>query len=72
MVMNKLISVGLAAPEDLADLTHIYNQAIRRGGCTGDTEEFSPADRRSWFAGHDEKYPLLTATLGGGSQGTLP
>jgi len=47
---------------DLGAIVEIYNQAIRAGQCTADTEVFSIAQRLDWFNAHTpDKYPLLLA-----------
>lgn len=49
-----------AVPEDLIQLTNIYNQAIRTGRCTADTKPFDPQDRCDWLSSHDDdKTPLF-------------
>ena len=53
-----------AAVSDLPRLTDIYNQAIRAGGCTADTEEFTELQRLPWLQEHlDPAYPLFVYEL---------
>ncbi len=55
-----------AVPTDLPRLTDIYNQAIRAGTCTGDTEEFTEVQRLPWLQEHlDPAYPLFVCELDG-------
>lgn len=56
----------IAVPEDLASLTDIYNQAILRGGCTGDLEQFTVRQRSSWYEEHNTpEYPLIVCEADG-------
>lgn len=51
--------------EDRAAIVEIYNQAIKAGQNTADTETFTLTDRTEWFESHSpEKYPLLVAKEG--------
>ena len=56
------MKVQAAEENDLADIVEIYNQAIKAGQNTADTEIFSITDRQEWFDSHNqEEYPLLVA-----------
>ncbi|MCK5811148.1 MAG: N-acetyltransferase [Cocleimonas sp.] len=56
------MKIVLAQHKDLEDIVDIYNQAIRVGHCTADTEPFSTKQRMAWFEHHHaEKFPLLVA-----------
>ena len=56
------MKIVLAQREDLEDIVDIYNQAIKAGRCTADTEPFSIDQRMAWFNNHNpEKFPLLVA-----------
>jgi phosphinothricin acetyltransferase len=51
--------IRLSKEQDLGRMTEIYNQAIKKGACTADTETFTSEQRRNWFESHqNEKYPL--------------
>ena len=66
------MQIVLAQYKDLDDIVDIYNQAIRAGGCTADTEPFSVGQRMAWFEYHDpEKFPLLVAKEGNALLGYL-
>ena len=55
--------IRIAELDDLTEIVEIYNQAIRAGQRTADTEPFSIEDRLAWFHAHTpNKYPLLIAT----------
>lgn len=55
-----------AQENDLPGIVAIYNQAIREGFCTGDTDPVSVEDRRSWFDQHSAAtYPIYVAEEGG-------
>ena len=59
----KIVSAKI---EDRAAIVEIYNQAIKAGQNTADTETFTLAERTEWFESHSpEKYPLLVAKEGG-------
>jgi phosphinothricin acetyltransferase len=52
----------LATRDDLEGIVDIYNQAIRAGRCTADTEPFSLSQRVAWFEHHTpERFPLIVA-----------
>ena len=56
------MKIVLAQRKDLDDIVDIYNQAIKVGRCTADTEPFSSDQRIMWFNNHKpEKFPLLVA-----------
>jgi phosphinothricin acetyltransferase len=56
------MKIVLAQRKDLEDIVDIYNQAIKAGRCTADTEPFSLDQRMAWFDNHNpEKFPLLVA-----------
>ena len=59
------MEIEIAQKQDLAELVEIYNQAIKAGQNTADTEILSIADRTEWFESHNaEEYPLLVAKEG--------
>jgi len=58
----KKILIRTAKLADLEAIVEIYNQAIRAGQRTADTEPFTVEDRLDWFEAHTpDKYPLLVA-----------
>lgn len=66
------MNIRVARTEDLEQLTEIYNQAIRAGGKTADTEPFTAQERSEWLRKHSEKtYPVYVAEKGGSILGYL-
>lgn len=58
------IRIRQAKLTDLPALVAIYNQAINSKTATGDTQEFTVADRQKWFAKFDENsYPLYVVKV---------
>lgn len=57
------ISVRPAAMDDAAAIVEIYNQGIRARIATFETEERTAEERRAWLAGHDERHPVVVATV---------
>ena len=54
-----------AKTDDLPQIVAIYNQAVREGNCTADTEPVSMADRQDWFSNHTAtRYPVYVLTEG--------
>ena len=54
------VLVRSATPNDIGDITRIYNQGIE-DSCTFETEIRSEEERLEWFKNHDEKHPVLVA-----------
>lgn len=61
------LEIRPATPDDAQALAAIYNHYVRTSTATFDTQEKSPAERRTWLAEHSEGYPVLVAV----SDGTL-
>jgi L-amino acid N-acyltransferase YncA len=61
--MAEGVSVRPARMEDAAAIADIYNQGIRARIATFETEERTPEERRAWLAGHDERHPVVVATV---------
>ena len=58
------MKIRCATTNDLEALVDIYNQAIKAGQKTADTEFVTIESRRSWFDSHPAKqYPLLVAEI---------
>lgn len=57
------VSVRPARTEDAAAIAEIYNQGIRARIATFETEERTPEERRAWLAAHDERHPVVVATI---------
>jgi len=64
--MTTAVHVRHATPDDAAAIAEIYNQGIRARIATFETEERTPDERRAWIAAHDERYPVVVATIEGG------
>jgi phosphinothricin acetyltransferase len=59
------MEIVFAKKNDLAAVVEIYNQAIKAGENTADTETLSIEERTEWFESHTpDKYPLLIAKEG--------
>jgi len=50
-----------ARPEDVPAVTAIYNDEVRHGTGTFDTEPRSDAQTREWLRAHGEKRPVIVA-----------
>ena len=61
--MTTTVIVRPARLEDAAAIAEIYNQGIRARIATFETEERTAEERRHWLAAHDERHPVLVATL---------
>lgn len=62
--MNNKPSIRFAHHTDLPTIVDIYNQAIRSGNATGDTETYEVANRIKWFEKYDkDSYPIYVAEL---------
>jgi L-amino acid N-acyltransferase len=60
------MQVRAAREADLAAITAIYNEQVRCGTATFDTEPRGPEAARAWLAGHDPvRHPVLVAEEGG-------
>jgi len=56
-------------PEDVGDLTRIYNSAILNTTATFDIVPKTVEERIGWFESHSDDYPLLVADLDGRAVG---
>lgn len=66
------MNIRIARTGDLEQLTEIYNQAIKAGGKTADTEPFTAKERSEWLRNHPEKtHPVYVAEKGGSILGYL-
>lgn len=63
MVSSDQVRIRKAQETDLPAITDIYNDAIRHGTATFDTEEKTPENRRLWLAQHSQKYPVVVALI---------
>jgi phosphinothricin acetyltransferase len=59
------VKVRPATAADAAAIAAIYNQGIRARIATFETEERGADERRAWLAAHDERHPVLVATVAG-------
>jgi L-amino acid N-acyltransferase YncA len=56
------INIRLAAEDDVAAITEIYNQAVALQSATADVTPVSESSRSSWLAEHAaDKYPVFVA-----------
>ncbi len=60
-----LAEVRPATEADLEAINAIYNHEVLHGTATWDIEPWSLAQRRAWFAEHDDSTPLMVAEVGG-------
>ena len=58
-------AIRRAVPEDLPAMTEIYNEAILTTTATFDTQPRSVSERAEWFRAHDDRHPILVATVDG-------
>jgi L-amino acid N-acyltransferase len=58
------ITIRRARPNDLSRVVEIYNQGVEDGVATCDLSGFTPEERKEWFYGHVDPYPLWVATRG--------
>ncbi|MFP4548950.1 MAG: N-acetyltransferase family protein [Fidelibacterota bacterium] len=57
-------TIQTATINDLPAIVTIYNQAVKRGFCTADTEPVSIAQQKDWFRNHSaEKYPVYVCKI---------
>jgi len=61
MVSSDRLRIRKAQETDLPAITDIYNDAIRHGTATFDTEEKTLENRRHWLGQHSQKYPVVVA-----------
>ena len=62
--MTRGFSIRQSKPSDLPTIVAIYNQAINSKTATGDTQEFTIAERQKWFKKFDgNSYPLYIAEV---------
>jgi phosphinothricin acetyltransferase len=61
--MNSEFAIRPAQLADAEAIATIYNEAILTTTATFDTETKSVEDRAQWLQAHDERHPVLVATL---------
>jgi phosphinothricin acetyltransferase len=57
--------IGPAGKKHLAGITEIYNDAILNTTATFDFTPKTMVEQEEWMEGHDDKHPILVATLNG-------
>lgn len=60
-----MLIIRRATLEDLAAITEIYNEAVLQTIATFDAEPKTVEQRKSWFADHDLRHPILVAEQDG-------
>ncbi|MCI4343010.1 MAG: N-acetyltransferase family protein [Thermoplasmata archaeon] len=60
-----IVKIRRATAADNPAIAAIYNDAVRTGIATFDTEPRSPAGQRQWLARHDRRHPVLVAVVKG-------
>jgi phosphinothricin acetyltransferase len=63
------LRIRLATPDDIADITRIYNEGIRDRVATLETEERTPDERLAWLEARGERHPVLVAERDGAVAG---
>ena len=58
-----MIQIRIAKPDDLKDITEIYNYAIQNTTATFDTETKTLEERKEWFKNHGSKNPIIVAEV---------
>ena len=59
------VTVRIATPAEVPDITRIYNEGIRDRLATLETEERTPEERLAWLEARDQRHPVLVAERGG-------
>jgi len=60
-----LIQIRTAKPDDLKDITEIYNYAIQNTTATFDTQTKTLEEQKEWFKNHGSKNPIIVAEVDG-------
>ena len=60
-----MLTVRKATPDDLGQITEIYNNAIEKTTATFDTEPKTQEEQEKWFDEHDASHPVLVAEQDG-------
>ncbi len=63
--MKPSIQIRRALATDVEAITIIYNEAVLTTTATFDTETKTVAERLDWFKTHDDRHPILVATIEG-------
>jgi phosphinothricin acetyltransferase len=63
------IRIRSASPDDIQDITRIYNEGIRDRVATLETEERTPDERLAWLEARGERHPVLVAERDGAIAG---
>lgn len=61
--MTEQVTIHPATPDDAEEIAEIYNQGIRARIATFETEERTTEERRTWLANHDDRHPVVVATI---------
>ena len=62
---DNTVTIRRAQLSDAKAVAEIYNEAILTTTATFDTEPKSVEDREQWLRSHDERHPVLVATVDG-------
>jgi L-amino acid N-acyltransferase len=60
-----MLTIRKATPDDLGQITEIYNDAIQKTTATFDTQPKTFEEQESWFANHNASHPVLIAEQDG-------
>ncbi len=58
-----MLQIENAKPHHLPAIVEIYNEAIREGFSTADTETFTIDEKQFWFNEHDHLHPIFVVLL---------
>jgi L-amino acid N-acyltransferase YncA len=68
-VLSNEVKIRGANAADVPQITRIYNEGIRDGLATLETEERTPQERLAWLEARDERHPVLVAERHGAVAG---
>ncbi len=60
-----MLTVRLATPADIPEITEIYNEAVLKTTATFDTQPKTEAEQQTWLTEHGPKYPVVVAEMEG-------
>jgi phosphinothricin acetyltransferase len=63
MSLQESFTLRIATVDDLTAINDIYNHYVLNCTCTWKTEPDTMAQRKAWFAAHDQKHPVIVAEV---------
>jgi phosphinothricin acetyltransferase len=67
--MSQAVKMAAATERHLKEITEIYNDAIINTTATFDSKTRSLREQGEWMGQHDDRHPIIVATLDGGVVG---